>query len=247
MALSTADRKHLQRLKTRQGRKKSDAFVCEGVRCCGELLAAQPGWIESIYISGEHPPSLDEALENHAIVEVSEIDLKDVSQTDNPQNILILARRPKTEWQLKENPMLTLVLSEVSDPGNMGTIFRSAWAAGNVRLILQKGCCDVFEAKCIRAGMGAQFNVPYKKMDSLQECPMPADRVYVTDVHDGESLYSDAIELPGSTVVMGNEGHGLDTSRAENRLHIPMPGKAESLNVAQAAGLIIFETLRRTL
>ncbi|MBN4073997.1 RNA methyltransferase [bacterium AH-315-E10] len=254
MSLASADRKRLMKLKNRQGRKKSSDFICEGWRCCRELITAKPQWIDRVYYHDE----LDEPLIsdcrslNITPVKLEYGEFKEISQTDHPQGILILGHHlDETNEQLNA-PLMTLVLSGISDPGNLGTICRSAWAVGNVQLIMIKGCCDLFEAKAIRAGMGAQFNICLTQLDGVEDCFKYAEdrhinTIYFTHVEGGEMLYDDSLHLQNTMVVMGNETSGLAVDERAIRLHIPMPGKSESLNVAQAANLILFETLRRSL
>ncbi|MGO9445228.1 MAG: TrmH family RNA methyltransferase [Thiobacillaceae bacterium] len=144
---------------------------------------------------------------------------------------------------------LVLLLEDIQDPGNLGSLLRSAAAAGATRALLSKGCADPWSPKSLRGGQGAQFVLPVQQrvdlLDWIQLNPMIA--VIALTLNDSVSLYQ--VDLSGRVgILVGNEGAGLSESvraAALYRVRIPMPGRAESLNVGAAAAIALFEAVRQ--
>lgn len=249
-ALSRRQESLIKSLATRHGRRKSGLCVCEGLRCCRELLKLRPDLVELAVLregfSGQLPPLPVEA------VELSSEDFAGIATTQNSQGVLMLAARP--EPPPDEAPMrdaFAFVLDQVSDPGNMGTIMRTAMAAGLKELWLTKGAADPFSEKVIRAAMGAQFALALRRFDSLKALcetlrAQGVGRIYRTVPSGGESLFSASCLFERTALVMGSEAWGASDLEGALPLSIPMPGAAESLNVAQAATIILFEHVRRS-
>ncbi|MDO4694197.1 MAG: RNA methyltransferase [Eikenella sp.] len=142
-----------------------------------------------------------------------------------------------------------VVLERIQDPGNIGTILRSAAAAGIKQVVLDKGCADVWSPKVLRAGMGAHFLLQLHGGIDLpawrQYCRVP---LLATALHaDSVSLYDCRLHMP-TAWLFGNEGSGISPAMqeaADGLVHIPMPGATESLNVAMAATVCLFEQMRQ--
>ncbi len=142
-----------------------------------------------------------------------------------------------------------VVLEQVQDPGNIGTILRSAAAAGVRQVVLDKGCADVWSPKVLRAGMGAHFLLRLFPGTDLAawrpQCQVP---LLATALHaDSRELYQCRLTQP-TAWLFGNEGSGVSPAlqqAADATVHIPMPGQTESLNVAMAATICLFEQLRQ--
>jgi TrmH family RNA methyltransferase len=246
--LPRAAARRLRALSSRQGRRKSDYFVCEGHTCCHEALALQPAWVEWALVTDSS------GLEADALpcpcYRADAAAFAELALTEQPQGVLLLLRRPGPPPSPPTAPLL-LILDRVADPGNVGTMLRSAWAAGLPDVGYIAGTADPFGAKAIRAGMGAQFGVRLHRYADLAEARAATAADYPDAwiaAADGEvSCFDDAFAAAQTLLVLGNEAHGAGNLPGARRVAIPMPGGSESLNVAQAATLLVFEHVRRRL
>jgi len=189
------------------------------------------------------------ALEKRApaVYEVTAPVMRALADTETPQGICAVA--PLPELPLPAAPNLTLVLDGIRDPGNLGTILRTAWAAGVDAVLLAPETVDPFNPKVLRAGMGAQFNIPLasKTWDEIREYLSAVPRIYLAHAQ-GQMKYTDADWTPPCALIVGGEVQGTSEAAralATQTLAIPMPGHAESLNAAVAAGILLFEAIRR--
>jgi TrmH family RNA methyltransferase len=143
---------------------------------------------------------------------------------------------------------LVLLLEDIQDPGNLGSLLRSAAAAGATLAVLSKGCHDAWSPKALRGGQGAQFILPMLLRADLAAWIRSADMpVWALALGAEKSLFATDLCSPAA-VLVGNEGAGLSKEVlqwATERVHIPMPGKAESLNAASAAAIALFEAVRQ--
>ncbi len=176
-----------------------------------------------------------------------------MSDTVTPQGILAVIRMPEYTLQdvLCGDETHLLILENVQDPGNLGTMFRTGEGAGVSGLILSRDTVDVFMPKVIRSTMGAIFRVPFVIAEDLQEtlAEVQAAGVKLYAAHlRGEQMY-DAYDYTGATgFLIGNEGNGLTDETADQAdvyIRIPMGGKLESLNAAMAAGILMYEVNRQ--
>ena len=239
-------------LKGRHGRKKSEFCVCEGVRACGELFAsAAAERIELIAATravleeNPLPAALDEKV---AVVE--EPALRQLSGTVNSQGILALVRRPlpPPPGTPVGDPYI-LALDRLGDPGNFGTILRTARAAGLHEVWYTEGSVDPFSAKVIRSALAAQFAMTLRGFADLEALAEEAEKLgfgplCLTDPHQGESCFLAPGLFDRTVIVIGSEAHGVGAAEGR-RITIPMPGEFESLNAAQAATIVLFEAVRR--
>lgn len=244
-------------LKQKKYREKAGMFLAEGLRSAEEALAACA--VESVFYTGAESARLKACLETAEamgvrLYKVSETVLEKIADTKTPQGIVAVCRMKFCSLDdiFRCGGML-LALDRIADPGNLGTILRNADAAGACGVVLLSGCADLYSPKAVRASMGSVFHVPAVwgvSEDELFESARKAGyTVAATCLSGAESLYN--AELAEKTVlVMGSEGAGVSgsiLSRAGQRLYIPMPGAAESLNVAVASGIFLFEFARRSL
>ena len=189
--------------------------------------------------------------------------LRRVSDTQTPQGVLCVVQRPKyTLEQLlgeeagpsaanSHRAPLLLILEDIQDPGNLGTMIRTAEAAGATGIVMSAGTVDVTNPKTVRATMSALFRLPFLYTDDmtgtmrrLQEYGI---KIYAAHL-DGAVLYDASFYIEGTAFLIGNEGSGLtpETAAAANqRIYIPMQGQIESLNAAAAAGILLYEADRQ--
>ncbi|NLW44794.1 MAG: RNA methyltransferase [Syntrophomonadaceae bacterium] len=239
-------------LGSRKGREKTGKFLVEGVKLVKEALA-HPELVETILVSDAVRESLVDDLLNYGIplVRISSGLAQTLAETETTQGVWAICRRP--EWGgVEETASLDfiLVMVQIQDPGNLGTMLRTAWAVGVQAVLLTAGSVDVYNPKVIRSAMGATFNLPIYTGVSLSDVEglrKQGFRVLACDPRGEMSLFQS--DLQGKlTIVMGNEGQGLspDWKRAaDHLLKIPLAAEVESLNVAVACGIILYEAYRQ--
>lgn len=249
--------KEVERLKQKKYRNEVKAFVIEGMRAVDEI---SPDWkIQKLFVE-EKNQAADElaqeiSLKVGEVYEVPASLLQKISDTEHPQGILAVVEQKQV---VLEDLVLTpksiiLVLDGVRDPGNLGTIIRTADAAGIAAVILLEGCVDLFSPKVIRGTMGSIFHVPIiSEIDSktfLEWAEQNKIDIMCTALTtDSKSLYEVEMSSKGHAIVIGSEADGVSDlllQAASHKIIIPMPGKAESLNAGVAAGIILFECVRR--
>lgn len=241
--------KEIRKLHTAQGRKKSQYYVIEGLRCAKEALARLDQQDIIAVLTTSESTNLNYNYDKNFVL--SEKDFNELSQTHNPQGILILARKKKS-LPLEFTDDFILVLDRIQDPGNIGTILRTAIAVGIKEVILINGCVDPFNPKAIRAGMGAQFSLKFAYFESLKHLKfnekLKQRKIWLTTPHDGISCYSKEFKLNNSILVFGEEANGIQDFSIGDKTMIPtVSNNIESLNVAQAATIYLFEGLRQKL
>jgi len=180
----------------------------------------------------------------------SEQQFESLSFTENSQGVMLVMDKSEYVDPKLSDPFL-LVLDGLQEPGNMGTILRTALAVGLKEVVLTKGTVDPFNPKSIRAAMGAQFSLNFSIYKSLADLTcderVVGRKVWLTTPHSGISCYDSSFSLKDSLVVMGEEGGGIQDFSNGEKVMIPMPGNSESLNVAQAATIFLFEGVREGL
>lgn len=158
---------------------------------------------------------------------------------------------PEKEGEGTNGAPLILALDNLQDPGNLGTIFRTAEAAGVTGIIMSRDCVDIYNPKTIRSTMGAVFRMPFIYVEDLPESikKLQSNGVQVYAAHlDGKHFYDEEDYRGGAAFLIGNEGNGLRQEVAEcadTWIRIPMEGQAESLNAAVAASILMFEAGRQ--
>lgn len=248
-------------MKKRRARDDAHMFLIEGPRMVGELTD-DPGWrrkIEKIYLSESYAERNEEErnkLELTAPVEILSDPVFDhVSGTKTPQGILAVVRRRSYNMSdiLGGDPAYAhvLVLDNLQDPGNLGTIFRTAEAAGVTGIILSRDCVDLYNPKVVRSTMGAVLRMPFLYVEDLvgtiSELKTEGIKIYAAHLK-GKYAYDQEDYRAGCAFLIGNEGNGLRDEVADCADHyviIPMKGKAESLNAAVAAAVLMFEVSRQ--
>ena len=174
-----------------------------------------------------------------------------VTDTVTPQGVVAVASRPTPGLDLAGTDGDVLVLVGVGDPGNAGTLVRTAEAAGAEAVVFCEGSVDPFTPKCVRASAGSVFHVPVfsggEPVEVLQRLGMDGRRRVATAARAGVAVDETDLTAP-LAIVLGNEAHGLPVavgSEVDEWVHIPMAGRVESLNVAVAGALVCFEAARQ--
>ena len=255
MITSTSNQKVkdlVQLQKKAKARNKEGVFIAEGSRM---VLETPVDRIKQLYISESYfskgGQELDEKGYDFEILSDSVFSY--VSDTKTPQGILAVVKRK--EYKLEditgvENPHL-IVLDNLQDPGNLGTIFRTAEAAGVTGIVLSRDCVDIYNPKVIRSTMGAIYRMPFVYVEDLLESlkVMKARGIKTYAAHlKGKNSYDKENYKDACAFLIGNEGNGLReevSNAADIWIRIPMEGEAESLNAAVAAAVLMFEAARQ--
>ena len=237
-------------LSSRHYRKKEGLYLVEGLRCCSEAIFKASDRI-LYYICSESFRSSVHFIDIPSLTPIvlSDSTFGNLSETKTPQGIILVLKAPVLSPASSLSSPFTLILDCVSDPGNLGTILRTAWAVGLDSVWLVKGSAEPFSPKSIRSGMGAQFSVGLHLFDSLEDAVSHArlfgtSEVWCTLPDKGISIYDDDFVLTGSTLIIGNEANGISLPDIGRAVTIPMPGHSESLNAAQAATVFLIDSLR---
>lgn len=236
-------------LKKPRLRRECRLFVAEGERLCGEIPAER---IERIFLTedyaGRLPQGFSQIESAGRVYRLSRMLMEQISDTKTSQGILCVVRMKEAE---KLRGDFFLLLETIQDPGNLGTMFRTAEAAGVTGIVMDQGCADVYSPKVVRATMGALYRMPFRIVEDLpaavEQLKARGVRVYAAHLKAERSCYSYSFRTP-TAFLIGNEGSGLSTAlaeRATDYLRIPMEGDAESLNAAAAAAVLLYETLRQ--
>lgn len=235
-----------------KARREEDCFLVEGSKMFAE---APRSWIREVYVSESFlkKGALKEELEAFSYETVSDEVFAKMSDTKTPQGILSVLRCPHyEEAQLlkKENPLLIL-LENLQDPGNLGTILRAGEGAGIDGVIMTKETADIFNPKVIRATMGSIYRVPYLYVDDIRAsiASLKEKGIAVYAAHLSDSVcYEEPDYTKGTAFLIGNEGSGLRKETADSAsqyIKIPMQGQVESLNAAVATTVLMYEAARQ--
>lgn len=230
---------------TPAARREAGAFLCEGPKLVGEAL--KWGWGVSALVGlAEKLPVGPEGVRR---VAVPEDVLKSLSDVESPQGVLAVCALPDTRLPDKLPGGRYLVLDGVQDPGNLGTVWRTADAFGAAGLLLTGPCADPFGPKAVRASMGACFRLPVWR-GTAEEIKAALDvagiPLYATALRPDAADVREA-RLGEAAVVVGSEGQGVSEevlALCERTLIIPMESRCESLNAAVAAAVVLWEMYR---
>ena len=234
-------------------RREESLFVIEG----GRLFWEAPDFlVKEVYVTERFleraADEIKEKLSRTGFEIVSEQVAGRMADTKTPQGLLavLMQQKYRPEELSGETPLL-LLLENMQDPGNLGTILRAAEGAGVTGVILSPGCADVYQPKTVRSTMGSLFRVPfYQSTDVYQEIKKLQERkikVYAAYL-EGARNYDTLSYLEGCAFLIGNEGNGLTRETAlaaDERIRIPMAGKLESLNAGVSAALLVYEAARQ--
>ena len=244
----------IQLNKKAKARREQGLFAAEGKKMFWE---APKEWIEKVYITeslSEEPEIIGRVQEQNVPYEiVTDAVFRQMSDTLTPQGVLTLLKKP--EYTLEdilggENP-LVMILEDLQDPGNLGTILRTAEGAGVQGVLMTKTCVDITNPKVIRSTMGSVYRMPFLYVEDVvslkQELKKRNIRTYAAHLK-GENSYEQEDYAAGTAFLIGNEGNGLTEEAAASAdclIRIPMCGKVESLNAAMAAGILMYEASRQ--
>jgi len=230
-------------------RREANAFAVEGVRLVEEAINSNWGFQFVLYSDGlsERGINLVETLEAKKIeVEKVESDLlQSLSGTETSQGILAVLNY--SQLSIPDSPNFILILDQIRDPGNLGTLIRTAAAAGVQAVLISPETTDVFAPKVVRSGMGAHFRLPIHSMawDDIRQQTKEL-QIYLADM-DGKSCWETDLRQPLALIIGGEAEGASEEARqlATQKISIPMPGNVESLNAGVAGSVLMFEVVRQ--
>ena len=257
--LSKEKLKQILKLKTKKGREKEERFLIEGLRLCEEAFFSD--WeVELLLFPSEYVQFLktkklmrEFLKEKREIFILSNQDMKKLTDTKTPQGIFAVVS--KKEFTLDKDFLkkvsLLVGLDNIRDPGNLGTIIRTADSAGVDGVLLSTGCVELYNPKVIRATMGSIFHLPIidkiELKDIIPELKSSGFKIFASEVREGEDFTK--IKYPEKIcLLIGSEATGISKEilgLADERIKIPIYGKAESLNASVATGILLYEIIRK--
>ena len=230
-------------------RREAGAFVAEGVRLVEEAVISNWRFRIALYDEtlSERGRLQVERLRSQGVdvEEVSASVMKSISETEAPQGILAVLEA--TQLPIPQSSNFILIPDQIRDPGNLGTLLRSAAASGVQAVLIPSETTDAFAPKVLRSGMGAHFRLPIHSMSWEEIRKFIAGlQVFVADM-DGQSCWDTDLSKP-IVLIVGNEAEGASESArklANGKISIPMSGETESLNAGVAGSVLMFEVMRQ--
>ena len=228
-------------------------FIVEGIKMYNEIPEDKiiTTFIKESYYNENKDNFIGKKLHNFEIVSDKIFD--GMSQTKTPQGILAIVKQPEYDFEeiISRESSKLLFLEDVRDPGNIGTMIRTAEGAGFDGIVLSKESVDMFNPKVVRSTMGAIYRVPFIYEETLTEIIHQIQQkgfpVYATAMK-GSEVYDKVDYTGGAAMVIGNEANGVSEevlSAATGNIRIPMAGELESLNAAVSAAIVMYETARQ--
>ncbi|NMM64043.1 RNA methyltransferase [Clostridium sp. P21] len=245
--------KEVRKLKEKKYRNKSNKFLVEGFRFVLEALKSEFS-VTMLFVSENSEDKWqnfnisNKIQTNTKVYWVTEQILKLLSDTETPQGIIGVVDNRELDVENKDG--FYVLVDKVQDPGNMGTIIRTAHASKALGIILTKGTVDIYNEKTLRSTMGSIFHVPIIQDNDLDKVKFLRENGFklVASSLDTDKNFYDADLKEKVIIAVGNEGNGISDelyNMADIKVKIPMPGGAESLNVSVAAGIMMFEIIRQ--
>lgn len=243
--------------KIRDGKIPSRIFV-EGQRLAMEALRSEATFTDCFIAEKFRNADLLQAVgKRSAIVELPRNIFDSIADTQSPQGIILIAERPRSDLAsidsgLAGSPLpMALYFSEVNNPSNLGAVLRTAEAAGVAGVITSRGSADVYSTKALRAAMGATFRLPVVEgvfFDDVLKWAGDRELITTAAVATAELRYTELDWKMPRLLIVGSEAHGLSKNQLEavtEKIRIPLENDVESLNLAVAAGILMFEAKRQ--
>lgn len=240
--------KEIKKLKEKKYRKT--AFIVEGIKMLKEAIS-EKAEIDTIIIreDTELDFKLDSELEKK-VIHVTQNVFETISDVVSPQGVLVVINKKIEDNKINQYADYILALDGIQDPGNLGTIIRTADSANIKQILVSKDTVDSYSPKVVRSTMGAIYRVKIIECENLAKALKSLQttgfEIVATDLHTDKSIYD--MNYNKKIVVIGNEANGVTQEIRElsnYRVKIPMLGKTESLNAAVATGIMIYEYVRQ--
>lgn len=244
--------KNWRKLHTSKGRKQQKQYLIEGTHLVQEALQYNQQVIELLvtpdYLLSSDWPGIEALLPNGLVPQMLAPEVaKQLSATETNQGILAVLSLPEMVTSWSPSSKKYLLLDRVQDPGNLGTMIRTADAAGFDGVLLGHGTVDLYNDKVLRSTQGSIWHLEIVSVDlaiAFQALRTAGIPIYATALHQTALAYQTVAATKQVAIVVGNEGQGVAPQlieQADQAVYIPMFGQAESLNVAVAAGILMFQ------
>lgn len=249
--------KHIKKLKDKKQRDLSHEYIIEGIKLIQEAIQ-ENAKIKQIIICDDCektesiPKDLMYEIAKQECIYVTNKVFDSITEVMNPQGILAMIEKQSKEIQIDDKQDIILALDDIQDPGNLGTILRTADSIGLTQILVSKGTADCYNPKVVRSTMGAIFRVKIIECEdlvkTLKEIKKHKFEIVVSSLQTDNSIYD--INYHKKVIVIGNEANGVKKEiqdLADKKIKIPMLGKTESLNASVATGIILYEYVRQKL
>ena len=257
MQTITSKDNELIKLKDKKYRDESNEYVVEGVKLVEEAVK-ENAKIKQIIVcedttrTYEIPTHIMLEIAKYECISVSDKIFNIITQVTNPQGIMAIIEKNAQNAKIDYTQDIIVVLDDVQDPGNLGTILRTVDSIGLNQIIVSKGTADAFNSKVVRSTMGAIFRIKIIEVENLaqaiKEMRKHHFKLMVTSLQTKNSIYD--IDFYKKIIVIGNEANGVSKEiqdMADEKAKIPMLGRTESLNASVAAGVVMYEYVRQKL
>ncbi len=247
--------KNIKKLKEKKYREINNEFVIEGIKLIEEAINEKAN-IKQIVIcdncnnSDFIPKDLMYEIAKYNCLYVDVKVFYNITEVKNQQGILVVIEKNKINKEIDYNEDILVILDDIQDPGNLGTILRTIDSTGLSQVIVSKKSGDVFNPKVVRSSMGAIFRINVIEADNIvqkiKEIKKHKFEILVTSLDTDDSIYD--IKYTKKAIVIGNEANGVSKEVqeiADKKVKIPMLGKTESLNASVATGIMIYEYVRQ--
>ena len=247
--------KHIRKLKEKKYRDQNNEDIIEGWKMVEEAIQEKAS-IKNIIIcddcekTGSIPKDLMYEIAKYNCIYVTKKIFELLTEVVNPQGIIAIVGKENKESNIDKDQEIILALDDIQDPGNLGTILRTADSVGLKQILVSKGTADAYNPKVVRSTMGAIFRIKIIECENLEnklkELQKSNYKILVTSLQTKQSIYD--VKYNKTVVVIGNEAKGVSENIqkiADKKVKIPMLGKTESLNASVATGIILYEYVRQ--
>ncbi len=247
--------KQIRKLKDKKFRDEMGLYVVEGIKTVNEAIA-EGADIQIVVISDDS--SEQDELKQKMLYAVSKFDIlyvneqvfESISHVMHPQGILAVIKKQEQQCEINYNENQIVILDNIQDPGNLGTIIRTVDSCGLSQIIVSKDTVDAYSPKVVRSTMSGIFRVNVIEaeniVETIEDLKNHGYKVVATSLDTNKTIYD--IDYNKTAIIIGNEANGVSKevlSKSDAKVKIPMQGKTESLNAAVATGIVLYEAMRQ--
>ena len=247
--------KNIKKLKDKKYRDLENVYIVEGIKMVKEAILENAS-IRQIIICDDCEKS--DLISKEMMYEIAKYDciyvtnkiFKYITEVQTPQGVMAIIEKNNKDKEINYNEDIIVVLDDIQDPGNLGTILRTVDSIGLSQILVSKGTADAYNPKVVRSTMGAIYRVKVIECDNLKETLKEIKKnkfkILVTSLDDSKSVYD--IKYYKKVIIIGNEANGVEeeiVKLADEKIKIPMLGKTESLNASVATGVVLYEYVRQ--
>lgn len=247
--------KNIKKLKDKKYRDLENVYIVEGIKMVKEAILENSS-IKQIIICDDCEKS--DLISKEMMYEIAKYDciyvtnkiFKYITEVQSPQGVMAIIEKNNKDKEINYNEDIIVVLDDIQDPGNLGTILRTVDSIGLSQILVSKGTADPYNPKVVRSTMGAIYRVKVIECNNLKETLKEIKKnkfkILVTSLEDSKSVYD--IKYYKKVIVIGNEANGVEediVKLADEKIKIPMLGKTESLNASVATGVVLYEYVRQ--